>query len=126
MRLRRQEWYQKTKDERQEKQKKYYLENYDLSLLNSIRQRAKRLGAPFDLTRDDLIFPEKCPVFGFALERNRGKVNFNSPSIDRIDPSRGYTKDNIQVISYKANTMKNNASKEELEMFARWILKENK
>lgn len=46
------------------------------------------------------------------------------PSIDRIDSTKGYTKDNIQVISSKANTMKSNASVEELRMFAYWVLRE--
>ena len=43
-------------------------------------------------------------------------------SIDAIDPTKGYNPDNIQIISMKANAMKNSASKEELAKFAEWVL----
>lgn len=50
-------------------------------------------------------------------------MNFpNNPSIDRLDPSIGYIPGNICVISYKANTMKNNASYTELKTFCKNIL----
>jgi len=44
-----------------------------------------------------------------------------APSLDRIDSRKGYTKDNIQVISNKANILKNDATLSELKMFAKWI-----
>jgi hypothetical protein len=40
----------------------------------------------------------------------------NSPSIDRIDSIEGYTVDNIQIISWKANRIKAYATVEELEI----------
>lgn len=91
----------------------------------SLRQNAKRKGVPFDLELNDINYPECCPILGIPLVRNTGdkSAKENSPSVDRIDPSKGYTKDNIQIISAKANVMKNNATKEELLRFAEWVLK---
>jgi hypothetical protein len=39
-------------------------------------------------------------------------------SIDRIDPSKGYTPDNVWLISQRANRIKNDATPEELKLIA--------
>ena len=92
-------------------------------LVYSAKHRAKTKGLEFDLTKDDIVIPDMCPVLGTAISKRNTKQSRSSPSIDRIDPTRGYTKDNIQIISWQANTMKNNATKEELIAFAEWVLK---
>ena len=103
--------------------KKYYEENRPKMVLTGIRHRARRLGVPFDLTVEDIESYNTCPVFGFKMERGGIKNINTSPSVDRIIPELGYVKGNIQVISNKANTMKQDATIEELRMFARWVLK---
>jgi hypothetical protein len=94
--------------------------------LGQIKNRAKRKNIEFDLDFEyvESLAVNICPVFDFDLSwgQAEGKILFNSPSLDRIDPSKGYVKGNIQFISHLANTMKNNASLEQLEKFARWIL----
>lgn len=86
--------------------------------------RAKLKDKEFDIEIEDINIPEYCPILGIRLEVHSGKSGAykNSPSLDRIDNSKGYTKNNIQVISQQANAMKANASKEELLSFALWIL----
>lgn len=97
--------------------------NKDFLALKRIRDRSLEKGIIFDLKLEDIIPPTKCPVFGFDLIRNTKVPRFNSPSVDRVDPSKGYTKDNIQVMSQLANAMKQNASPEQLIQFAEWVLK---
>lgn len=90
-------------------------------ILQHVRGRAKKLGLPFDLTIDDIVIPDVCPILGIALAISNDYVSANSPSIDRLIPEVGYVKGNIAIISHKANTIKNNASVEELEKVLIWM-----
>ena len=103
--------------------RKYYEKHFKKTMVYSAMRRALALGIPFDITEEDIIVPEKCPIFGVTLTLGRGGSCRNSPSLDRIIPKLGYIRGNIQVISQKANNMKNDASEEELKTFANWILK---
>jgi hypothetical protein len=94
--------------------------------LDQIKTRAKSKNLDFDLDAEYLfsIPSDICPVFNCSLSWGVPKktANFNSPSLDRIDPDKGYVKGNVQWVSHLANTMKQNASKEQLIQFANWIL----
>jgi hypothetical protein len=89
----------------------------------SLRSGAKRRGIPFDLKVEDIVKllheTKVCPVFGFPLVY--GGSRWNSPSIDRVDNTKGYSLDNVVVMSMKANMCKNSLSVEELKMFAVWV-----
>lgn len=102
---------------------KYKRERPHLVMLKSARHRAIRQGVPFDLTAEDIVIPEYCPVFGMKLETATGSAKQNSPSLDKIIPELGYVRDNIQVISNLANVMKHDATPEQLVLFAEWALK---
>ena len=97
-------------------------------ILNTARHRAKTRGIEFSITESDVDMPETCPVFGFPLRLGVGRTgkpggNFDSPSLDRIDSTLGYIAGNVQVLSHLANSMKGAATREQLEIFARWILR---
>ncbi len=107
--------------------KHYYNAHKDERMLRELRYRAKRKGLEFDLTLEDITGVDVCPVLGISLERAvGGSALDNSPSIDRIDPSKGYVKGNVQILSKKANAMKQDATPEELIKFAQWVLKTHK
>lgn len=96
-------------------------------MIISARHRARKRGLECTITRDDVVIPDRCPILGIELVCGTGVSGRpggspDSMSLDRIDPERGYVPGNVQVISHLANTMKSYASKEELVMFARWIL----
>jgi len=94
--------------------KKWYSENPNTFLIKGAKYRAKKRNIPFDITAEDVIIPEICPVLGIPLKAGEKIVCNSSPTIDRIKPELGYVKGNIQVISYRANTLKSNATIEEL------------
>jgi len=90
-------------------------------LLAGARTRAKELGLEFNLTKEDLQVPDVCPALGIPLVPGRTKLHANSPSLDRIDPAKGYISGNVMVISWRANTLKNNANADELRKIADYI-----
>jgi hypothetical protein len=66
----------------------------------------------YQLTKD-LV---ECPVLGCELLfGGTGTIKDNSASIDRFDPTKGYTRDNVWIISDKANRMKSDATLEEIK-----------
>lgn len=87
-------------------------------MLSRARQRAKKKGIPFDLDIDDIFIPENCPILGIPLRLNKGGRSGyfdDSPSLDRINPTYGYTKGNVRVISSRANRLKSDATIAEIE-----------
>jgi hypothetical protein len=106
----------------QEKQKKIS-KTYEDFILDRAKQSAQQRGLEFNLTIDDIIIPEYCPLLNVKLTFEYTLETRNTYySIDRIDSSKGYVKGNVQVISIKANTMKNAATHDELITFAKNIL----
>lgn len=79
--------------------------------IRAIKSRCK--GMAFNIGPEDLHVPALCPVLGIPLVLGAPPNADTCPSVDRIDPSRGYTKGNVRVISYRANLLKNNATLDE-------------
>ena len=78
------------------------------------KRRADKKGVPFTIILNDVPdIPEVCPVFGFKLEFGSRENRFSSPSLDRIDNTKGYVPGNLQVISYRANQLKSDGTLEE-------------
>ena len=79
----------------------------------------------FNLTEEDIKFPDICPVLGIPviLEQIDGprKRTDNTPSLDRIIPELGYVKGNVEMISWRANRLKNDAKLYEIELLLRYM-----
>lgn len=84
------------------------------TMVRAARQRAREKGLPADITPAYVrsIWPEDdcCPIrrVKFASLSFRGGPQPNSPSLDRIDPSLGYVRGNVAIISQAANRVKQN------------------
>ena len=114
-----------------------YKKNPIPQMLSNAKIRAKQKGVDFNLTSQYLkkIFPKdnKCPISGLNFEFgyiNREKINKNnSPSLDRIIPSKGYVIGNVMVISDLMNRMKQDSTFEDIEKlynFYKKIIKNDK
>lgn len=83
------------------------------SALVAARRRAKAKGVPFNLDVDfllDLVELQefRCALTGiefFAQIDNAASIDPCTPSIDRIEPQKGYVKSNVRVIIYAMNAM---------------------
>lgn len=92
-------------------------------LLSNAKQRAKKSNIEFTLAKDDINIPDTCPVFGFPLKREERESWMYAPSIDRIDNTKGYIKENIIIVSRRANILKKDATIEELKKLADYYSK---
>jgi len=110
------------------RQQRYRLKNPKIPMIGNARQRAKYHGVPCTLKPEDFDIPEKCPVLGIKLTHgwNRRSTD-NSPSLDRLIPSRGYVKGNVTIISKLANGIKSSAtSPDQVRKVYLWIKKRMK
>jgi hypothetical protein len=76
----------------------------------------------FEIEPFDIEYPSHCPVLGVELDwMSLGRRTENSPSFDRIDPSKGYIPGNVAIISWRANRIKNDGTADEHQKIANWI-----
>lgn len=94
-----------------------------MALYNKAKYRAKQRGIPFTIEFGAIVWPDRCPVLGVPLDYGmkgcRGSKP-NSPSLDRIDPAKGYTPGNVQVVSMRANSVKQDATADEIAAVAEY------
>ena len=115
-----------TEQEKLKKQRYRARQSESRRLYASARKRAIEKGWTFSISVSDITVPELCPVFGTPLlPPSLCGMNPMMPSIDRIDSSRGYEPGNVQVLSHRANSLKSNATIEELEAVLAFLVREN-
>jgi hypothetical protein len=113
------EYYRKNKARVLKNNESWKQTHPEYYLWHSARQRAKQDGLEFSLPLSSIRIPVHCPALGVELKWKSGD---STPTLDRVDNTKGYVRGNVQVISKKANRMKNNATQEELRRFAEWVL----
>jgi hypothetical protein len=98
------------------------VKRYVYHMLKRAEKRAKDRGIPFDITVSDIVIPEICPILNIKLEIGKGKgPSDSSPSLDRIDPSKGYVEGNVMVISMRANKIKSDVLIEDIERVLEYL-----
>ena len=85
------------------------------------KANAKRNGIEFTLQFGHFEWPKYCPILGLEIDYFADGRQENSPSIDRIDSSKGYIPGNVHVISWRANRIKNDGTAEEHYKIAKYL-----
>jgi len=98
--------------------------------LAKIVQRGKKRNFPVDIDTEYLlsIYPKDdlCPALKIKMEfGGTSDKRFNSPSIDRIIPKKGYTKGNVRFVSFLANAIMNDANADEILKVGNWLKEQN-
>ncbi|MBM31548.1 MAG: hypothetical protein CL764_01690 [Chloroflexi bacterium] len=100
-------------------------------MLTNAKQRAKRKGSYVSISKEwilERIIKGKCEVTGldFTLGGGygSGRSSFNSfnPSLDRIDPNRGYSPENSRVVVNVYNTTKHRWNDQDVLVYCKALL----
>jgi len=101
----------------QKKAKSWRRKNPEKSLIRLANKR----GWPVTITEKDIQIPKVCPVLGIPIVMGSRTVKDGSPTLDRVDTSKGYIKGNVEVISWRANRLKSDASLEEIKAIYKYM-----
>ena len=119
-------WYVENKLSIKKKKDESWVKRRALHLAWEANRRAKRKGISFELNENDIADIQKridigyCELTGTPLSLTNGR-NFNSPSIDRIDCSKGYAMDNIRIVCHLMNAAMSDWGEEKAwEVFQNW------
>jgi len=99
-----------------------------LCLIATTRTRARKRGLAFDLELHAAELQARidtgvCELTGEPFDLSPGR-KFNSPSLDRIDPKRGYTYDNVRIVLNLVNAALGDWGVTTLAtVMRRWLLK---
>ena len=83
----------------------------------------------FSIEYEDVFIPEYCPILGIKIDKfledtsQSHESRASSPSLDRVDSSKGYIKGNVSVMSYRANILKGQGTAQQHRLIANWIRK---
>ena len=77
-------------------------------LIKAAKRRAQEKGVPFDLDEHLVVITERtksrrCELSGIPLKIAEGQRDYDSISIDRIVPEKGYTIDNVRIVCWAIN-----------------------
>lgn len=139
-------WQKRTKDERRDFNKSYYEKNKQKIIqrqiewsnkdpmrkwFQSIKAAKRQIGISIEIQWKEIkILLEKqnnvCALTGLPFLPNglkeKGKFQWDSPSLDKINPNDGYSINNVRVILYCVNAFKGRMSDEDMIFVAEKLL----
>lgn len=97
------------------------------TLIEMAKVRAAAKKFAFDLTVEwgSLIWTGSCAVTGIPFELGRSRRDAYSPSIDRIEPTKGYTRDNCRFVLWAINACKGSATDADVLRICKAFIKHN-
>lgn len=119
------------KKREQERKMKFPLRVRCQLLRSGMRDRSKRKGLDFDFNYFTVNYLMKrleenpyCECCGKTLDikyKEDKKFNDSSPSMDRVNAKKGYTKNNVAILCWECNKHKQGAASDQLRKIADFI-----
>lgn len=108
-------------------QKKLKVTKPWLTLLWAAMTRAKKQNVPFDLSREwvEQRWTGRCELTGIPFEYNVDKITVWAPSIDKIDPPKGYIQSNCRFILFGLNIFKYTGTDADMYTIAEALIRHN-
>ena len=99
------------------------------SFVHTTRHRALKSKIDFDLDIEWVIerFKKSCPKTGIIFDLDNKDAHYGTrsphvPSVDKINPSKGYTKDNCQIVCWWYNCAKQRFTEEQVLNLCRKVV----
>jgi hypothetical protein len=99
------------------------LERAHFDFFRRKKQNCKSKKWGWDIQYTDLEYPKFCPILGLELNWFAEVRSEDSPSLGRLDSTKGYTPDNTIVMSWRANRIKNDGTLEEHQRIVEFLSK---
>ena len=113
----------RAKNSRKEYYKQYDKERYtpEIMMWRNAKARAAKKGVPFSIGHEDVVITNLCPVCEREMKTGGKGGGPCSPSLDRVIPKKGYVKGNVKVICKSCNSVKSDATVEQLKSLVEYI-----
>jgi len=112
---------------RKSERRKFDLKSYFQNKTSYLKNKCILKNLDFDLDNNflyNLYLKQKgkCHYLNVDIISNTYKCEFNSISVDRLDPTKGYVKENVVLSSFSINSFKGSMSENEFKTFLKSIL----
>lgn len=103
------------------------IETYFKYKCHNTKSRIKHKNLDFDIDGEFLLSlyrsqGKKCYYSGVPIYHNTGLYNFNSISIERLNPDKGYTRDNVVLCAFGMNSFKGSMTEQEFKKILRQVI----
>jgi len=105
----------------------YDAKNRGRLLVMEAGRRSKRKGIAFDLDQhieeiESRVQRQVCEMTGIPLYMECRGIRWNSPSMDRIDPTKGYVLSNVRIVCFAMNAALGSWGEEALmKVISAWL-----
>ena len=124
----RKRWYANNRERSREISRRWQVNNPErrwvINTLSSHRQKDFEVNITIDALTELAKNTKTCLLCGCELDwsvNTKGYLQFNSPSLDRIDNADTLTLDNVQIICYRCNVTKQNRSMKEFVEYCKLV-----